>query len=307
MVATHYYDADQVMNYTEYNEDYLQYCVPFNLIANINIDLRIMKPISSNYIFNVKGYVQKRLSDHTFMISSNSCYTIIRFAKLHFNCIKSNLINEPTFCRSFRDAIDTTKKYMMKIIDTPNYRSMNTALKEIIMQEKIYTSFHKNFRGSNIVTEPIFCTPFWNGRSWQFMIISVYAEGKSLHKFRGPFVKLFKMYDKQQILNQLYIAVKTLWILGFSHNDLSDYNIVYDVTKNSVKIIDFESAVKLPQEFIESFRNESNKTSTNIIDLYMKYYKYPSLSLLKLSETACCKFLNIKTDDLFLAECDRVL
>lgn len=307
MVANNLYDDDEVINYEEYNPDYLRFCVPFK-VNHKDFDTIISEPVSTKFKLNVDklGYTRKSLSSHTYLLNSNDCQDVLRTAKLHYNCIKANLICEPMLCRTFSEVIDIKKMYMMKLVNTPNYRCMYTSLKEILMQDRVYTSSYKDYKGSDIVTQPTFCTPFWNGSNWQFMIISQFAQGKSLHKFRGPLRKFFKLYDKQHVMKTMYETIKTFWFLGFSHNDLSDHNVIYDLENNKVRIIDFESCVMLPPKIVSIFR-DSLQTSSDIVASYTSHYKYPSLSLLSLSESICCKFININTDDLFLGECERRL
>jgi serine/threonine protein kinase len=326
MVAqeNHYFElADcQVNNYENYDKDkYLHYAIPFvNENSFSKKDDMIYPPstkLGSTSIFKPRCY--NRVSSNIYMITYYQFDELLEIARLHYRRIQQDIYNRPNLFRIFNETRENVNAtYLMKIVDIPTYRVAYTALKEMQIKDRIYKSVWKGYSGKSIVSKPMFCTPIWTGRKWRFLMVSEYATGNTLNYHLGFFQRMFKTYNKQEMLDSLHNTVKTLWLLGFSHNDLHDHNIVYDRNTKKSLLIDFESCVQLPDEVVSLFRQEMSKLPPNyetqdIVKLYKNICKKPALSLLCLSEELCCMFTDpehrniYNTDDFFMEHINDVI
>jgi hypothetical protein len=315
-------DNSQIVNYMDYNSTkYMKHAVPFNLDPKFkfNLDANLSPPTSRvgvNSFFKINNY--RKVSVNTYHLSTSQFDKLLDTVKIHYYRISNDIYKTPELHRVFHQSRGQNT-YLLKIVDLPSYRFAYTALKEMIMKDRVYKSVWRDYRGSNIVSKPMLCSPVWTGKKWQFIMVSEYAIGHTLHQHLGFFHKIFNHYDKHNIMNGLEKTIETLWVLGFSHNDLTDVNVIYDKQTGHISIIDFESCIQLPDEIVNSFRRKiislsNNKSSSveDLIDTYKKIYKEPALSLLYLAENICCRFAGddriiYNTDDFFLEHAKDVL
>jgi serine/threonine protein kinase len=298
--------SSELINYEDYDTEMKKFAIPFDIPKNIDVDAPLTAPKTRSALtasYKVKNC--KKLKKNIFIIKSEDIYNFIEDTTHHYNRIKNDILDTPCFFRAFSNGI-TTQKYIVKVVNVCSYRFMLTSLKEAIFQNKVYNSTYKQYRGRDIVPRTLMCSPVWTGKKWQFIIVSEFVEGVSLHTMRGVINKIINPYHRSDVIRQIRKSVETLWMLGYSHNDLSDYNVVYDKVKNTARIIDFESCVALPDDLVVKFRKAmTNNVGNNPADLYIMHYKYPALSILTLSEAELCTFVASNriiqnTDDFFL-------
>ena len=284
-------DSNQVINHMNYDpNEYLKYAIPFQLTGVVDLDSPIKAPNLKYNIIKIPS-IYKRLSKNTFLLENNQYDDFVTKLHHHYvSCVKLNIVENTHLFRNLCDGKPKVQ-YHLKIVDTPTYRYMFTSLKDILMQWRLYNSSWKQYSGTSITTKPMLCSPYWNGRRWKFIIVTEYALGQSLHYARTYLQKLINPYNKKNLLNLLETAITIMWILGFSHNYLHDSNILYDKKNQSIKIVDFETCIQLPDDIVNTFRRKYiQNSSQNISDIFNSTYKIPSLSLLHLSESICCKF-----------------
>lgn len=312
-----YDDSVRIVNYTGYDQEaYLKWAVPFDIPDRVRsiLDDPILPCEDGIDLHETISNISEKIGKNAYLLSADKYNIVSDLLLKHYRCIRTKLINAPEIHRFLHPHVTKKARYMLKLVDTPTYRYMFTSLKEVLMQDKIYGSEWEEFKGSDITTKPILCSPLWDGKRWKCAIVCEYAVGETLHVFRKFPRKIFwyRQYNKDTVMQILKNVVKTLWCLGYAHNDLSDYNIIFDKNTNDVKIIDFESCVQLPDDVVNEFRKEMRKGAKSIEAFYEKYYKYQSLSLLYISEQICCRFAGtdrciFNTDDNLLKEAQRVL
>lgn len=211
--------------------------------------------------------------------------------------------------------------YIVKVIPARTWKDVHTAEKELHMTDKVYKSTYMGFCGSDIVCKPFFGCLFWSGKKWKYVSVFEKASGTTMTKIKKPKFKLFgSRYDKSKLLRSVMEAVKTLWMLGFAHNDLYGANLCYDSNTNKVKIIDFEMAVKLPeltvdklrsslQEFEHYFNTETAEVTEDYCNNFAKVFydnaKDMSISLLSLVKDVC--YVNADEDDIIYNTDENIL
>lgn len=272
-------------------------CVPFVVTHKLSLDDELPHPDTDiDHKISFKSF--KKASKCSYVLSSEKTVDLIQALVYHFHsCASHCLASEPVLCQILHD-VDPGQLYHVKVVNTPSYRFMYTSLKDILMQNKLFTSQWEDIKGEDIVMKPVFCCPLWNGQKWKFVMITEYAPGESLNHTRKFFNKLVKPYNKKIILANLEKAVSSMWLLGFSHNDLSDYNIIIDRKTNKIKIIDFETSVQLPENDKKHFQDLYK--FLDVSDLYNKLYQKNALTLLKTAEKCCCKFIVHSLDGKFM-------
>jgi Choline/ethanolamine kinase len=299
----------KIMNYMNYPYTHIHYAVPFNTFIDINMDEldEILLPPSSVSGKSATFKIPKknRIKRNTYLLTPNQYNLLAVNIHWHYQRISADIIKRPELKRLF-NVSDGNQNVMMKVIEVSTYRQVFTALKEIFMQDQIYNSSWNDIRGSSIVSKPLMCSIAWTGEKWVFLLITEYASGSTVDHHLGFFQKLFRKYDKTRMYKSLEDAITTLWLLGFSHNDLSGYNVIYDASQNKTTIIDFETCVQIPQELVIEFRQTYKKNKEkSLSEIYIEFYRRASLSLLCLSESVCIHYapddkIMYNTDDTFL-------
>jgi hypothetical protein len=206
--------------------------------------------------------------------------------------------------------------YIVKVIPVKRWRDIHTAEKELHMTEMVYNSSQNGLHGSDITCKPFFGCLFWSGKKWKYVSVFERANGVSVNKVRKPWV-FKKGFNKSKILKSVADTVRTLWMLGYAHNDLHDANLCYDAKTNKTKIIDFEMAVKLPSYIADEL---SNVLRTNDISdvakiteedcnefarVFYNNAKDMAISLLSLAKEVC--YVNADADGIIYNTDDNIL
>jgi hypothetical protein len=304
--AVHKENHDFVRNYMHYGDDHMGYVAPFDIVQQLSssIDDKLSLP-SPHIRFHMPPY--SSIAKNTFVIDSSAFDELRKLISVHFQRIRNDLISSKSLYKTFNQS-DEVSRLLVKVVHVSTYRDMLTALKQIHFQNRIYNARYITFRGSDIVAKPLLCCPVWNGCKWKFILVTEFVEGASLHKVRSVFNKLFHRYDRIAVISSLEKIVRTLWMLGFSHNDLSDYNVVYDRKTGTAKLIDFETCVQLPYDVVERFRDHVTTHPhcyEHLLASYEEHMKYPALALLSISEKVCLRYVGedrllYNTDDRFI-------
>lgn len=310
-----YEETVKVINYMSYPiADYTRYCIPFSVNNLISLDTPIPRPSSRTgqvAAFLLPSY--KHVSSNTYIVPGMQFGKLMTSILIHFQMIKPDLQQLPILCRIVNPYNDG-KKVLLKIVDTATYRFMYTGLKEILFQDRVYKSSWGDCKGKDIAAKPLLACPIWTGKRWQYLMASEYISGTTVCSMRS-YLPIFRRYDKKVLISSLEKAVQTLWMLGFSHNDLTDKNVLFDKKTNRAWLIDFESCTSLPDDIIGNFRHaaiHSKSHNLPIEALYVAHYKYPALSILSISEITCCRFVEedriiTNTDDFFLEHARQIL
>lgn len=194
-------------------------------------------------------------------------------------------------------------EYIVKVTPARAWRDVHTSMKELYMTDAIYRSMYLSCQGSNIACKPFFGCLFWSGKKWKYVSVYEKAHGftlSTMNKHRY----LNREYNKEQILLSVSNAIRTLWILGYAHNDLWYANVVYDFKTHTTKIIDFEMAVKLPEDVTNTFRNILYPKTANAVKINQTYCdkvaqmfennaKEMAISILSLATPSC----HVNTDE----------
>lgn len=219
------------------------------------------------------------------------------------------------------------KEYIVKIQKANTIRRMFTGFKEVRMMEQVYYSSWGVIRGSDVVPQPILGCPVWDGRTWMYVIIMEKISGVPLSKVNTLKYRLWhrKQYNKEHIINEVAKVVAAFWALGFAHNDLHLDNVIYDIETDKVKIIDLESAVRMPRYNVDRLRrklsssvvrvqgkNELQQIINCLVHIYNTYYKSGAVSLLYLASIYCQQYQDednriFNTDEQFLPMASALL
>lgn len=240
-----------------------------------------------------------------FMTKTNNGTKIYNLHANNFTALLHQLEQNPSVSHrvSLNDKDTHISKYIVKVVPVFTYRDVHTAMKELYMTHMVHSSDYKDLHGADISCKPFFGCLFWSGKKWKYISVFEHASGVSLKTIRKQkFLKSSK--KKSMIMSSVANAVKTLWMLGFAHNDLYDMNVMYDSDSNTVKIIDFEMTVKLPKKIVEVIRAKLAETKTEdckptedyfntLATIFANNAKDMAVSLLSLSKEIC----HVNTDD----------
>lgn len=196
------------------------------------------------------------------------------------------------------------KEYIVKIQKANTIRRMFTGFKEVRMMDQVYYSSWGAISGCDVVPQPILGCPVWDGSTWLYVIIMEKVSGVALSKVNSLGYRLWhsKRYNKRKIIDEVAKVVAAFWALGYSHNDLHLGNVIYDINTNKVKIIDLESAVRMPSSNVKRLRKRMSSCIIRIdtcaiqqiinclVHIYNIYYKTCSISLLYLASVYCQQY-----------------
>ena len=324
-----YEDGIAFLNYEAYDKNcnyYMQHAIPFwtqlsftnedsgcdGDMAN-KVDELLMKPSITRW-----GGYQCPLWEHCKRGKIVGCKATIRTVKAsHLKSMITSL--ELHMCNFVASYIDTTawgvnslmyvntrltrftqKKYIVKIQKANTLRRMFTGLKEVHMMDSIYYSSWCDIRGCDVVPEPIMGCPVWDGENWLYVTIMEKVSGEPLSKVDNLSYRVWhaRKYNKSKVIDAVSKIVTAFWTLGFSHNDLHGGNVIYDIKTDKVRIIDLESAVKMPFQHVKSLRKKVTDIAMNVNDgqettikrleyVYTTCYKASAISLLYLASQYC--------------------
>jgi serine/threonine protein kinase len=244
------------------------------------------------------------------MTKTNNGTKIYNLHVNNFTALLTQLEQNPSVSHrvSLNDKDVHIPRYIVKVVPVFTYRDVHTAMKELYMTHTVHSSEYKDLHGTDIHGADISCKPFfgclfWSGKKWKYISIFEQASGVSLQTICKQ--KFFKSSQKKtMIMSSVANAVKTLWMLGFAHNDLYNMNVMYDSASNTVKIIDFEMTVKLPENVVDVIRAKLAETNTEdckpteeyfntLATIFANNAKDMAISLLSLSKEIC----HVNTDD----------
>jgi RIO-like serine/threonine protein kinase len=169
--------------------------------------------------------------------------------------------------------------------------------------KSVYYSSWGSVKGCDVVPQPVFGCPVWDGRNWLYVTIMEKVEGVVLSHVNSLSYRLWyhKQYNKSKALDAVVSTVTAFWSLGFSHNDLHWGNVIYDIKTNTAKLIDLETAVKMPLDNVRQMRRElsgyvidaltrGNMMIDRLSELYNRYYKFVAISILYVASQYCQQY-----------------
>jgi serine/threonine protein kinase len=301
-----------VRNYCGLDKDYLCNVVPFKVEHNGDDEVAPPPVDMQKKAIRLSRYAK-------FMTKTANLTKVYQLNPMAYDNLVSTLTHN-TYCYTTEHVMLHDKnpainryinKFIVKTVNVRNWRDVYTAQKELHMTSMIYNSSYMLRKGCDIVCKPFFGCLLWNGKQWKFVSIYEKANGITLDRiYKHRFFNA--RYDKVKILCNVAHAIKTMWLLGFAHNDLHDANIMYDLQTHTAKIIDFEMAVYLPDKTIQDMRSEpsdviimSRTYCEQSAKWFDKHMKQMALSLLYLAKDIC--YVNTdedgaiyNTDDHFL-------
>jgi len=216
-----------------------------------------------------------------------------------FTASKYNITDSiyKNFKQSF-DIFTNNTEYAVKVIVAPTYRDMISGLKEASINNEIYR-LAETMGFENIICKPYFCSPYWDGTKWLFVIITEFATGKTLKE-----MFVIRKQTKQTLTTKLEDIIHQLWWLGYSHNNLKKSNIIYDKKSNSMKLVGLRKCSTMSTIKVECFRTnvQDLEDKTNFLEQYQMVFREESITQQQLSS----KFENIdeteiSTDDFVIS------
>ncbi len=287
-------------NHRHLGEEFISYAVPFSTEHSGCEPLLAPKPQA--------GHIGVKVSNFCKLWKKTTSGTKIYNLKgKHFN----ELFYKLTMCEdvltshnvNLNTKDNNIDEYIVKVVHARTWRDVYTSMKELYMTDKIYKSLYLSCKGSNITCKPFFGCLFWSGKKWKYLSIYEKAHGFTLSTMNRQRY-LNREYNKEKILLSVSTAVRTLWVLGYAHNDLWDANVVYDFKTHTTKILDFEMAVKLPEDVTNTFRDMLYPKTPNTVKINQTYCdkvakvfetnaKEIAISILSLASQTC----HVNTDE----------
>lgn len=179
------------------------------------------------------------------------------------------------------DTLTPGTKYALKAKLAPTYRDMVYGLKEISIQDEIYTNT-QNIDCETIISKPYFCIPYWDGKKWFFLIATEFAKGVRLSDMLSP--KIFSSV-KRSLQTKVDEAKHTLWWCGYSHNNLNNKHIIYNKKDNTMKIVGLSNCVIMPYNKVECFRCNLNNSETSFEEQFELVFREDSVRLASFAKT----------------------
>lgn len=234
----------------------------------------INKSSNENKVYKYNYDSIKELQDIcTLQSFETKTYKITNFIDIHFR-------------KGFNQLLPETK-YAVKVMKAKTYRSMVSALKEACMNNEIFTA------SSNLVSKPFFCTPFWNGKCWVYVIVCEFIKGNTFNDVRVMNIFTSKK-QKKEIKNTIVLTIYQLWWIGYSHNNLSRENIIYNSKTNTVKLVGLSNCVALPFEEVARFQTNISNYDVSMMSEYQNTFTNQSILL-------AGNTVDIQTDDMAIS------
>ena len=292
------------MSFKEYNKKSCLSVVLDDLTKEY-IDVPLPEPFDtydSNMDITKLGKVHKKGKNGTVVYR----YSYENVKELETDCIeqiftssKYNITHKiyKDFKQSF-DAFTNDTEYAVKVIVSPTYRDLISGLKEASINNEIYR-LAETMGFENIICKPYFCSPYWDGTKWLFVIITEFAKGKTLKE-----MFVIRKQTKETLKTKLEDIIHQLWWLGYSHNNLKKSNIIYDKNGNSMKLVGLRKCSTMSTIQVECFRTnlQDLEDRTNFLEQYQLVFREESITMQQLS----AKFENIEestisTDDFVIS------
>jgi RIO-like serine/threonine protein kinase len=229
---------------------------------------------SIHFSFSSLGKLHKKSSNGNKVYkysyeSINKLYKVCTLQTLEPKTYKITKLIDIKFKKSFNALLPETK-YAVKVIKAETYRSMVSGLKEMCIMNEIYA------RSDDLVSKPFFSTPFWNGTSWVYVIVSEFIQGKTINDVRVSNIFTSKT-QREEIKNAIVATIYQLWWNGYSHNNLTRENIIYNSKTNSVKLVGLSNCVALPEKDVSTFQNNILNHDVSIVREYQNTFKKQSI------------------------------
>jgi serine/threonine protein kinase len=292
--ADNYKYGIYVGNHCQLNDEYIQYAVPTHCAHVHDVDIPLGKPQKGTKRTQLTKFCTNKKKPSPFV-------TIYKLPRKNFdNLLK--VIQEPHFLNPMTGT--TEEKYFVKVIKVHTRKDINTALKEFYMTHFIHSTQVGQYHGSDITCKPFYAGLYWSGKTWKFMSVYEEARGIPLSDITSSLWHKATQ-DKKRIMETITNLVKTLWVLGFAHNDLYPSNVIYDLQTHTAKLIDFEMATRLPPLQVTDLQMAIRDDDANLPCIFGKHYKETAVSLLYLSKSLCIVPMDddgfiYNTDDHFL-------
>jgi hypothetical protein len=258
------------------------------------LDIPLPKPFDeddiASFSFSSLGDIHKRTPTGNKVYkyrydSINQLKEICTLQSLETKTYKITKFIDINFRKEFNKLIPETT-YAVKVIKAETYRSMISGLKEVCMNNEIFTA------SEDLVSKPFFSTPFWNGEAWVYVIVSEFIKGKTIKDVRALSIFTSKK-QKEEIKNTIASTIHQLWWNGYSHNNLTKDNIIYDRKTKSAKLVGLRNCVALPFEEVTRFQNNISSYGVSMMREYQNTFKKQSIILAGLSGNT----EKIETDD----------
>lgn len=183
------------------------------------------------------------------------------------------------------NTLSTDVSYAVKVIKSETYRLMVSGYKEACMNNEIYETL------KDCISKPFFCTPFWNGNSWVYLIVTEFIEGKTIDEMKISNIFTSKQ-RKQEINDNIVGTIYSLWWNGYSHNNLTKDNIIYNKKTDKITLVGLSKSVAMPIDDVFKFRTNVENYDVSFTSEYQNTFKQKSISLVNSTGNT-----NIETDD----------
>lgn len=194
----------------------------------------------------------------TLQTHDTKTYKITRFIDMHFKKAFDILVPGIT--------------YAVKVSPADTYRGMVAGLKDVSLNSEIFAM------SEDIVSKPFFSAPLWNGKSWVYVIVSEFLHGKTINDLRVMNVFTSKQ-QKEEIKNTIVSTIYQLWWHGYSHNNLTKENIIYDSKTNSVRLVGLSNCIALPFENVARFQRNISNYDVSMLREYQNTFKKHNILL----------------------------
>lgn len=280
------------------NNIYNAYGFAFKQNMSEILDIPLPPPVegveSVPFSFSSLGKLHKKSSNGNKIYkynyeSVNTLNDICTLQTLDTKTFKITKFIDIHFKKAFNKLSPATT-YAVKVIPADTYRCMVTGLKEVSMNTEIFAVCE------DLVSKPFFSAPLWNGKSWVYVIVSEFLTGKTINDFRVMNVFTSKK-QKEDIKNTIVSTIYQLWWCGYSHNNLSRDNIIYDSKTNSVKLVGLSNCVALPFEDVSRFQRNISNYDVSMMREYQNTFKKSTILLVGIAGNA----MDFQTDDMAIS------
>lgn len=254
-----------------YNENGL--ALDMKNMLNVQLPQPVENGGSTSFSFSTLGKLYKKSANGNKVYKCNYS-SITAFKEVctsQFMEVKADKMTAyiDTIFRKEFNLLSIGTKYAVKVIKVETYSTMVSGLNEVCMHNEI-------FRVSDtLVSKPFFSAPFRNGKLWCYVIVSEFIEGKTLNDMRLTHMFTSEK-QKKEIKSTICKTIHQLWWNGYSHNNLTRDNIIYDSRTNSVKLVGLSNCVIHPFDEVYRFRAniaDYNREVTIARELQNRYKK----------------------------------
>jgi hypothetical protein len=271
---------------------YMHTCIgEMNEILDIPLPQPFDDEESTTFSFSSLGKLHKKSPNGNKLYkydynSINELYDVCKLQTLKEKTYKISKYIDIKF-KSLFNTLEPGKKYAVKVIKADTIRSMVAGLKEASVINEIFTL------SDDLVSKPFFCSPFWKGNSWVYVIVTEFLEGNTINDIRVMNIFTSKK-QKEEIKNTIVSTVYQLWWNGYSHNNLLQENIIYNSKTKSVKFVGLSNCVAIPFEYVSLFQTNISNCDITMMREYQNTFKKQSILL-------AGNTTDIQTDDMAIS------